>query len=59
MELKPSAKVISNTFEIPSWTPTVIQNLEDVMCPQIFYYKMKTAVTSIQQDIDILPTIIS
>ncbi len=43
-ELKPSAEVISNTFEIPSWTPTVIQNLEDVMCPQIFHYKMKTAV---------------
>ena len=41
-ELKLSAKVISNTFEIPSWTPTVIQNLEDVMCPQIFHYKMIT-----------------
>jgi len=32
-ELKPDAKVISNTFEIPAWTPTLIQNLEDVMCP--------------------------
>ena len=58
LELKPSAKVISNTFEIPSWTPTLIQNLEDVMCPQIFHYKMKTAVTSIHQVIDILYTTI-
>jgi hypothetical protein len=36
MELKPNAKVISNNFEIPVWTPTAIQSLEDVMCPQIF-----------------------
>jgi hypothetical protein len=58
LELKPSAKVISNTFEIPVWTPTAIQNLEDVMCPQIFHYKMKSAITSIHQFIDILTTII-
>ena len=55
-ELKPGAKVISNTFEIPTWTPTVIQNLEDVMCPQVFHYKMNTAITSIHQFIDILST---
>ena len=53
-ELKPGARVISNTFEIPTWTPAVVQNLEDVMCPQIFHYKMKTAVTSMHQVIDIL-----
>lgn len=41
-ELKLTAKVISNTFEIPSWTPTVVQKLEDVMCPHIFHYKMIT-----------------
>lgn len=57
-ELKPSAKVISNTFEIPTWTPTVIQKLDDVMCPQIFHYKMKTAVTGIHQPIETLSTII-
>ena len=39
-ELKLSAKVISNTFEIPTWTPSVIQKLDDVMCPKIFHYKM-------------------
>ena len=58
LELKPSAKVISNTFEIPVWTPTAIQNLEDVMCPQIFHYKMESAITSIHQFIDILTIII-
>ena len=46
IELKPSAKVISNTFEIPAWTPTVVQSLEDVMCPEIFHYKMESAITS-------------
>ena len=58
MELKPSAKVISNTFEIPAWTPNVIQSLEDVMCPQIFHYKMDSAITSIHQFIDILSSMI-
>lgn len=58
MELKPSAKVISNTFEIPAWTPTLIQNLDDVMCPQIFHYKMESAVISIHQFIDILSSMI-
>lgn len=43
MELKHGAKVISNTFEIPVWTPTLIQNLEDIMCPQIFHYEMNKA----------------
>ena len=54
LELKPDARVISNTFEIPAWTPTCIQNLEDVMCPQIFYYEMHSAITSIHQFIDTL-----
>jgi len=58
MELKPSAMVISNTFEIPVWTPFVIHNLEDVMCPQIFHYKMENAITSIHQFIDIIATMI-
>ncbi len=58
LELKPSAKVISNTFEIPSWTPTMIQKLDDVMCPQIFHYEMKSAVTGIHQTIETLSTII-
>ena len=58
LELKPSAKVISNTFEVPVWTPTAIQSLEDVMCPQIFHYKMESAITSIHQFIDILTIII-
>ena len=58
LELQPNAQVISNTFEIPSWTPYVIQNLEDVMCPQIFHYKMESAITSIHQFIDILFSII-
>ena len=58
MELKPSARVISNTFEIPAWTPSAIQSLEDVMCPQIFHYEMKSVITSIHQFIDILTTIV-
>jgi hypothetical protein len=58
MELKPGAKVISNTFEIPVWTPTLIQNLEDVMCPQIFHYEMNSTITSIHQFIEILYSII-
>ena len=58
VELKPSTKVISNTFEIPTWTPTLVQSLEDVMCPQIFHYKMDSAITSIHQFIDILAAMI-
>lgn len=58
LELKPEAQVISNTFEIPSWTPTVIQNLEDVMCPQIFHYKMDNAITSLHNFIDIIASLI-
>jgi len=58
VELKPDARVISNTFEIPSWTPSVVQNLEDVMCPQIFYYKMESAITSIHQFIHSLAAMI-
>jgi hypothetical protein len=54
LELKPSAKVVSNTFGIRAWTPVAIQNFEDVMCPQVFYYKMDSAITSIHQFIDIL-----
>jgi len=56
MELEPSTTVISNTFEIPAWTPSVIQNLEDVMCPQIFHYRMGSAITSMHQFIDIIAT---
>lgn len=58
LELKPSARVISNTFEIPTWTPTAIQNLEDVMCPQVFFYKMDSAITSIQKVNTIITTLI-
>ena len=58
MELQPSARVISNTFEIPVWTPTAIQSLDDVMCPQIFYYKMNSVITSMHQFIDILAVMI-
>jgi hypothetical protein len=58
MELNPKAKVISSTFEIPAWTPTLIQNLEDVMCPQIFQYEMNKAITSFHQFIEILSSII-
>ena len=57
-ELHPGARVISNTFEIPDWAPTAVLNLEDVMCPQVFYYKMDSAIISIQQSIDIMTTMI-
>ena len=58
LELKPSARVISNTFEIPTWKPTAIQNLEDVMCPQVFFYKMDSAITSIQKVNTIITSLI-
>ena len=58
LELQPNAEVISNTFEIPKWTPVAIKSLEDVMCPQVFYYKMNSAVTSIHQFIDFLSVLI-
>jgi len=58
IELRPKTQVISNTFEIPSWTPSIVQSLEDVMCPQIFYYKMESAITSVHQLIDVLWTFI-
>jgi hypothetical protein len=58
-ELDSDALVISNTFEIPAWTPTIIQNLEDVMCPQIFHYKMENAVTGLQKFIEISATMFS
>ena len=58
MELNPSAKVISNTFEIPNWTPTAIQSLEDVMCPQVFYYEMGSVMAGIQQSTEIFTTMI-
>ena len=57
-ELKPGAQVISNTFEIPTWTPVAIKNLEDVMCPQVFYYRVDSAITSIHQFIDILSVLV-
>jgi len=57
-ELDPDANVISNTFEIPTWTPTLVQSLEDVMCPQIFHYKVNSAITGIHQFIDFLATMI-
>jgi len=57
-ELKPGAEVISNAFEIPTWTPVAIKSLEDVMCPQVFYYKMDSAITSIHQFIDILTVLV-
>ena len=59
MELKPSATVISNTFAIPAWTPSMVQNLEDVMCPQIFYYKMESVIAGIQQFVNIVAAIAS
>lgn len=58
LELKPSAEVVSYTFGIRAWTPVAIQNFEDVMCPQVFYYKMDSAITSIHQFIDILGVLI-
>jgi len=58
MELNPCAKVISNTFEIPNWTPTAIQSLEDVMCPQVFFYEMGSVLAGIQQFNEIFTTMI-
>jgi len=58
-ELKPHASVISNTFAIPAWTPSLIQNIEDVMCPHIFHYNMESAISSIHKFIETSATMIS
>ena len=58
LELEPGARVISNTFAIPSWTPQLVQNLEDVMCPQVFHYEMHSVIANIQQHIGVLSSII-
>jgi hypothetical protein len=58
-ELEPDASVISNTFAIPAWTPTLIQNIEDVMCPHIYHYKLESAIGSIHKFIEISATVIS
>lgn len=38
-ELDRQATVICNTFELPDRQPTIIQKLEDLMCPEIFIYR--------------------
>lgn len=53
-ELDASTRIICNTFELPAWTPTLVANLEDLMCPQIFYYKLESAFTSIQELLNML-----
>jgi 16S rRNA A1518/A1519 N6-dimethyltransferase RsmA/KsgA/DIM1 with predicted DNA glycosylase/AP lyase activity len=53
-ELKPTTQIICNTFELPAWIPSVVANLEDVMCPQIFYYKLETAFSSAKELLDVL-----
>ena len=48
-ELSPDATVISNAFELPNWKPTVIEKLEDVMCPQVFIYQPAKARCSVEK----------
>jgi len=57
MELESSARVICNTFELPAWTPTLIANLEDIMCPEIFYYKMESAFSSLRELMELIATL--
>jgi precorrin-6B methylase 2 len=38
-ELSPTATVICNTFELPGWQPSIIEKLEDLMCPEVFIYR--------------------
>lgn len=47
-ELAPGAIVISNTFDLPAWTPSVIESLEDLMCPEVFIYKVGPALSKVQ-----------
>ena len=53
-ELAAGSRIISNTFELPAWTPSVIKNLEDIMCPQIFYYRFESAFSSVRELLDAL-----
>ncbi len=40
-ELKPGTLVVSNTYEIPGWSPTKVERREDSYCPQIYVYQVK------------------
>jgi len=39
-ELRPGSLVVSNTYEIPGWTPTRIETRDDSYCPQIYVYRI-------------------
>ena len=58
-ELHAGTQVICNTFELPAWIPTMVANLEDLMCPQIFYYKLESAFSSTKELLDTLSTMSS
>jgi hypothetical protein len=56
-ELAPTTQIICNTFELPAWVPSVVANLEDVMCPQIFYYRLETAFSSVKELLEVLASL--
>lgn len=55
-ELDSGSQVICNTFEMPAWKPFLVAPLEDLMCPQIFFYKMDSAFVSLTELLKILST---
>jgi hypothetical protein len=46
-ELKPETLIISNTFELPGWTPITVKELDDTMCPQVFIYEIGPVIQEI------------
>jgi len=58
-ELHAGTQIICNTFELPAWIPTVVANIEDLMCPQIFYYKLESAFSSVKELLDTLSSMSS
>lgn len=56
-ELDSGANIICNTFELPAWTPNLVARIEDLMCPEIFYYKLESSFGSIKEVLDILATL--
>jgi len=48
-ELLSNVTIISNTFELPSWSPSLVEPLEDVMCTQVLVYKVAPVIEIVRE----------
>ncbi len=39
-EAAPGTIVVSNTFEVPGWTPEAVYRLDDSFCPNVYVYRV-------------------